>query len=75
MNEIKFFDTAINSESAKFSIQATIPTINNEIQPMEMAFYIEFEEGEPLIMTFDKDQAGELLKELQRIVPLVECFG
>jgi len=74
-SKIKFFDTQINSKSAKFSMQPTVPMINNVVQPMELLFCIDFEKGKPLIMEFNKDEANELLKELQRLVPLVNCFG
>jgi len=75
MNEVKFFDVSINSRSAVFSMQPSVPTINNVCQPMELLFCIDFENGKPIIMEFDKDQAKELLKELQRLVPLINCFG
>jgi hypothetical protein len=75
MNEIKFFDTQINYKAGKFSMQPNIPTINNEPQPMELLFVLDFNNGKPIVVSFNKDQAHELLKELQRLVPLVNCFG
>jgi hypothetical protein len=75
MNEIKFFDTQMNSKSVKFSMQPSIPTINNVPQPMQLLFCIENENGKTSVLDFNKDQANDLLKELQRLVPLVNCFG
>lgn len=75
MKEVKYFDVQINSKSAKFSMQPTVPTINGVCQPIELLFCIDYEKGEPIVLNFNKDEAGELLKELQLLVPLVECFG
>jgi hypothetical protein len=73
--DAKFFDVQINSKSAKFSMQPTVPTINGVCQPMELLFCIDSEKGKPIVMDFNKDEARELLEELQRLVPIVECFG
>lgn len=75
MKDVKYFDVQINSKSAKFSMQPTVPTVNNVCQPMELLFCIDYEKGKSIVMNFNKDEAGELLKELQLLVPLVECFG
>ena len=75
MNTIKFFETTVNSESVNFSMQPSIPTINDVPQPMELLFCIDNEKKKPIVMAFNKDQANALLKELQRLVPLVNCFG
>ena len=75
MKDIKYFEVQINSKSAKFSMQPTVPTVNNVCQPMELLFCIDYEKGKSIVMNFNKDEAGELLKELQLLVPLVECFG
>lgn len=73
--DAKFFDVQINSKSAKFSMQPTVPTINGVCQPMELLFCIDYEKGKPIVMNFNKDEARELMEELQKLVPLVECFG
>lgn len=39
---------------------------------MELLFCIDLERGKPIVMSFNKDEANELLKELER---LVNCFG
>ena len=75
MKKVKYFDVQINSKSAKFSMQPAVPTVNNICQPMELLFCIDYEKGKSIVMNFNKDEAGELLKELQLLVPLVECFG
>lgn len=75
MNEIKFFDTQINSKSVKFSMQPSIPTINDVPQPMQLLFVLDFNNSKPIVLSFNKDQTNDLLKELQRLVPLVNCFG
>jgi len=75
MNKIIFFDTQMNSKSVKFSMQPSIPTINNEPQPRQLLFCMENEKGKTSVLDFNKEQAHELLKELQRLVPLVNCFG
>ena len=75
MNKVKYFDVQINSKSAKFSMQPAVPTVNNICQPMELLFCIDYEKGKSIVMNFNKDEANELLKELQRLIPLVDCFG
>lgn len=72
MNGIKFFNKQINYLAGVFSMQTSIPTINNVPQPMELLFCIDLEKGKPIVMSFNKDEANELLKELER---LVNCFG
>ena len=75
MKEVKYFDVQINSKSAKFSMQPTVPTVNNVCQPMELLLCIDYEKGKSIVMNFNKDEANELLKELQRLIPIVNCFG
>lgn len=75
MKEVKYFDVQINSKSASFSMQSAVPTVNNICQPMELLFCIDYEKGKSIVMNFNKDEANELLKELQRLIPIVDCFG
>ena len=75
MKKVKYFDVQINSKSAKFSMQPAVPTVNNICQPMELLFCIDYEKGKSIVMNFNKDEANELLKELQRLIPIVDCFG
>lgn len=42
---------------------------------MELCFVVEDENGKDMVMNFDKDQLNELLNQLTRLTPLVNCFG
>jgi hypothetical protein len=77
MNEIKKFNATIDSTSLDFSMHPVIPLINEKTEPMELTFVIEDPEGKmkPIIMSFKKDDVVEILKELQRLTPLIKCFG
>lgn len=75
-NEIKFFETTIQSNCVKFSIQPCIPDVDGKVQPMDLLLVIEDKENnKDIVMNFTKDQAIEILKEMNKIVSLVKCFG
>jgi len=65
MNEIKFFDTQINYKAGKFSMQPNIPTINNVMQPMELLFFLDFNNDKPIVLSFNKDQAPKQREEVK----------
>ena len=71
--QTKTFET----DNEVISFHIVTPTIEGVPQQKELLILVEtpYSKKKDLVMIFNKDEANELLKELQRLVPLVKCFG
>ena len=54
-----------SNEGSSFSFQASCPSINGVTQKMELVILIEQEDKEDVILTFNRNQTKELMKELK----------
>lgn len=78
MTKIKEFKVKLDSQSLNFSMHPFIPTINGVAQPMELHFKVEDPHGtidHPIVLIVEKKEVVGILKELQRLTPLIKCFG
>ncbi len=71
MKKVKVFESEDNS----ISISACQPSIDGQIQPIELLFVLKHCEDDEFILTFRKEEAKKILKELKHAVRIIDEFS
>jgi hypothetical protein len=77
MYKSKKIEIVMDSLLLNLSMEPFIPLNAKGTEPMELIFIIDDPEGtiKPLYLSLNKEAVVAMLKELQRLTPLIKCFG